>query len=90
MQRSLGPDQDVILNVRGDQAILGFLENLALAANALFQGNINNTGDPLTDPLTLQSSLSGLQSSLDTMDQYRTSNGARLRQWSQLPVSWNR
>ncbi len=80
MQRSLGPDQDVTLNVRGDQAILGFLENLALAANALMQGNINNTGDPLTDPLTLQSSLSGFKSSLDTMNQYRTSNGARLRQ----------
>jgi flagellar hook-associated protein 3 FlgL len=80
MQRSLGPDQSVTLNVRGDQAILGFLENLVLAVNALIQDNINKTGDPLTDPLTLQSALSGLESSLDTMDQYRTSNGARLRQ----------
>jgi flagellar hook-associated protein 3 FlgL len=80
MQRNLGPDQAVTLNVRGDQAILGFLENLVLAANALIQGNIYDTGDPLTDPLTLQSALSGLKSSLDTMDQYRTSNGARLRQ----------
>jgi flagellar hook-associated protein 3 FlgL len=80
MQRSLGPDQAVTLNVRGDQAISGFLENLVLAANALTQDNIHNTGDPLTDPLTLQSALSGLKSSMDTMDQYRTSNGARLRQ----------
>jgi flagellar hook-associated protein 3 FlgL len=80
MQRSLGPDQSLALNVRGDQAILGFVENLVLAANALIQNNINKTGDPLTDPLTLQSVLSGLKSSLDTMDQYRTSNGARLRQ----------
>jgi flagellar hook-associated protein 3 FlgL len=80
MQRSLGPDQSVTLNVRGDQAILGFLQNLSLAANALKQNNINNTGDPATDPLTLQSALSELKSSLDTMDQYRTSNGARMRQ----------
>jgi len=80
MQRNLGPDQSVTLNVRGDQAILGFLENLSMATNALIQGNINKTGDPLTDPLTLQNALSGLKSSLDTMDQYRTSNGARLRQ----------
>jgi flagellin-like hook-associated protein FlgL len=80
MQRNLGPDQSVTLNVRGDQAILGFLQNLSLAANALLQGNINKTGDPATDPLTLQSALSALKSSLDTMDQYRTSNGARMRQ----------
>lgn len=76
MQRSLGPDQSVTLNARGDQAILGFLQNLILASNALVQNNINDTGDPLT----LQSTLSGLKSSLDTLDQYRTSNGARLRQ----------
>jgi flagellar hook-associated protein 3 FlgL len=80
MQRNLGPDQSVTLNVRGDQSILGFLQNLSLAANALMQGNINKTGDPLNDPLTLQSALSRLKSSLDTIDQYRTSNGARLRQ----------
>lgn len=80
MQRNLGPDQAVTINVRGDQAISGFLETLALAANALVQGNIYKTGDPVTDPLTLQSALGGLKSSLDTMDQYRTSNGARLRQ----------
>lgn len=80
MQRNLGPDQSVTLNVRGDQAILGFLQNLILASNALIQNNINNTGNPATDPLTLQSSLSGLKSSLDTLDEYRTSNGARLRQ----------
>jgi len=80
MQRNLGPDQTVTLNVRGDQAIGGFLQNLILAGNALRQNNINNTGNPLTDPLTLQTALSGVKSSLDTMDQYRTSNGANLRQ----------
>jgi flagellar hook-associated protein 3 FlgL len=80
MQRSLGPDQAVTLNIRGDQAISGFLQNLALAANALRQNNINNTGNPITDPLTLQTSLSGVKSSLDIMDAYRTSNGARMRQ----------
>ncbi len=80
MQRNLGPDQSVTLNVRGDQAILGFLQNLVLASNALTQNNVNDTGDPATDPLTLQSVLSGLKSSIDIMDQYRTSNGARMRQ----------
>lgn len=80
MQRNLGPDQSVTLNVRGDQAILGFLQNLILASNALTQNNIKDTGNPVTDPLTLQSTLSGLKSSLATLDQYRTSNGARLRQ----------
>jgi flagellar hook-associated protein 3 FlgL len=80
MQRNLGPNQSVTLNVRGDQAINGFLQNLILAGNALRQNNINNTGNPVTDPLTLQTALSGVKSSLDTMNQYRTSNGANLRQ----------
>jgi flagellar hook-associated protein 3 FlgL len=80
MQRNLGPDQSVSLNVRGDQSILGFIQNLVLASNALTQNNIHNTNNPLTDPLTLQSSLSGLQSSLVTINQFRTSNGAKLRQ----------
>jgi flagellar hook-associated protein 3 FlgL len=80
IQRSLGPDQSVALNVRGDQAILGFVQNLILASNALTQNNVRNTGDPLTDPLTLESSLGNLKTSIDTLDQYRTSNGARLRQ----------
>jgi flagellar hook-associated protein 3 FlgL len=80
MQRSLGPDQSVTLNVSGDQAILGFLQNLSLAVNALTQNNIHATGNPATDPLTLQSALGGLKSSLDVMDQHRTANGARLRQ----------
>lgn len=80
MQRNLGPDQSVTLNVRGDQAILGFVQNLILATNALTQNNIRKTGDPVNDPLTLESALSGLESSLETLDQYRTSNGARMRQ----------
>ena len=80
MQRNLGPDQSVTLNVRGDQAILGFLQNLIQAFNALKQNNINDTGDPVTDPINLKSTLTGLKSSLETLDQYRTSNGARMRQ----------
>lgn len=80
MQRNLGPNQSVTLNVRGDQAILGFLQNLIQASNALKQNNINDTGDPVTDPINLKSTLTGLKSSLETLDQYRTSNGARMRQ----------
>jgi flagellar hook-associated protein 3 FlgL len=70
MQRSLGPDQSVTLNVRGDQALEGFFQNLVLASNALIQN----------DKPALETVLSSLQSSLDTIDQHRTSNGARLRQ----------
>ena len=80
MQRNIGPDQSVTLNVRGDQAILGFVQSLILASNALTQNNINNTGNPATDPLTLQSALGGLKSSIDTLNDFRTSNGARMRQ----------
>lgn len=70
MQRNLGPDQSVTLNVRGDQAINGLLQNLILATNALKQN----------DTVSLQIILTDLRSSLDVMDQYRASNGARLRQ----------
>ena len=70
MQRNLGPDQSVTMNVRGDQALEGFLRNLVLASNALLQN----------DRVSMETVLTSLQSSLDTIDQYRTSNGARLRQ----------
>ena len=80
MQRNLGPDQSVTLNVRGDQAILGFLQNLIQASNALLQNNIQDTGNPATDPINLQSTLSAMKTSLNTLDEYRTSNGARMRQ----------
>ena len=70
MQRSFGPDQSATMNVRGDQALEGFLQNLMLASNALRQN----------DTTALQTVLGDLRTSLDTMDQYRTSNGARLRQ----------
>jgi flagellar hook-associated protein 3 FlgL len=70
MQRSLGPDQSVTLNVRGDQALQGFFQNLISATNALLQN----------DKTSMETVLTSLQSSLDTMDQFRTSNGARLRQ----------
>ena len=70
MQRSLGPDQSVTLNVRGDQALDGFLQNLVSAGNALMQN----------DTTGLQTILGNLKSSMDIMDQYCTSNGALLRQ----------
>src|SRR5690349_12981654 len=70
IQRTLGPDQSVTLNIRGDQALDGFFQNLALAANALVQN----------DTTALQTVLGDLRSSLNVIDQHRTSNGARLRQ----------
>jgi flagellar hook-associated protein 3 FlgL len=70
MQRNLGPDQSISLNVRGDQAINGLLQNLIQASNALMQN----------DTASLQNILTSLRSSMNTMDEYRTSNGAHLRQ----------
>lgn len=70
MQRNLGPDQSVTLNVRGDQATSGLFQNLILASNALMQN----------DTASLQTLLTSLRSALTTMGEYRTSNGARLRQ----------
>jgi flagellar hook-associated protein 3 FlgL len=70
MQRNLGPDQSVTLNVRGDQAIIGVLQNLTLASNALTQN----------DTASLQPLLTSLRSSLDTLGEYRTLNGTRMRQ----------
>ena len=70
MPRNLGPDQSVTLNVRGDQALNGILQNLITATNALKQN----------DTATLQTLLTGLKSSFTTMGEYRTSNGARMRQ----------
>ncbi len=70
MQRNLGPDQTVTLNVRGDQAVNDLLQNLVLANNALKQN----------DTAALQNILTTLHTAMDTMDKYRTSNGARLRQ----------
>ncbi len=79
IQRSLGPDQTVTLNVRGDQAIQAFLQSLLDANNAVKQNQIHDPGTLPGTP-TLQTSLAGLQSSLITMDQFRASNGARMRQ----------
>ncbi len=70
MHRNLGPDQSVTLNVRGDQAIDGVLQNIILATNALKQN----------DTATLQTVLTSLKSAFSTMGDYRTSNGARMRQ----------
>ena len=70
MQRNLGPDQSVTLNVRGDQAIDGILQSLITATSALKQN----------DTTMLQTVLTSLRSALTTMGDFRTSNGARLRQ----------
>ena len=126
MQRNLGPDQSIPMNVRGDQAIQKFIEDLIVASNALIQNNIRGTyaapayNDPSfydttktpwvrlpapdqiwnnptyytpTDPPgivapyvappalpTLQDSLTRVKLSSDIVNQFRTSNGARMRQ----------
>jgi flagellar hook-associated protein 3 FlgL len=70
MQRSLAPNQSVTVNVRGDQAFQDFMQTIVTARDALQTNNM----------ASLRTALSGLQSGLTTMDQYRTSHGARLRQ----------
>ncbi len=72
MQRSLGPGQSVSINIVGDQAFSAFFQTLIQARNAL---NSNDTA-------TLRTTLDGLQSGLETMDRFRTGNGARMRQVS--------
>jgi flagellar hook-associated protein 3 FlgL len=85
MQRTLGPDQTVQMNVRGDQAIQQFIEDLIVASNALTQNNIHEPAPVPTPPAppvlpTLQEALTRVKSSADIVNQYRTSNGARMRQ----------
>ncbi len=72
MQRSLGPDQSVTLNIRGDQAIQQFIQNLVKASEAMTQNPY--------DRASLQTAMAGLQSSISVLDQNRTSNGTRMRQ----------
>jgi flagellar hook-associated protein 3 FlgL len=72
MNRTIAPNQQVAINTRGDQAFMGFMQAIVDARDALAS---NNTA-------SLRTALSGLQSGLTTLDQYRTSNGARMRQVS--------
>ena len=71
MQRRLGPDQLVTMNVPGTP-VETFIASLIQAKEAMTKSpyNVNS----------LQTAMVGLQSSLDTLSQYRTSNGVRMRQ----------
>jgi hypothetical protein len=72
MERSLGPEQKVALNVPGDQSIKDFIQRLIEASEAMVKRPY--------DFASLQKAQTDLQSSLDVMDQSRTSHGARMRQ----------
>ena len=72
MQRTLAPDQSIPMNVSGKPAVNDILGSLLTAYEALVK-------DPY-DSSTLQNALGGIKTSLDTLSQYRTSNGTRLRQ----------
>ncbi len=72
MQRTLAPDQIIPMNVNGKPAVNEILDKLLTAYEALVK-------DPY-DSSTLQTALGGIKTSLDTLSQYRTSNGTRLRQ----------
>ncbi|MEI7849703.1 MAG: hypothetical protein WCK35_28170, partial [Chloroflexota bacterium] len=72
MQRTLAPDQSIILNVNGKPALNEILDKLLTAYEALVKSPY--------DANVLQASLAGLQTAADVLDQNRTSNGTRLRQ----------
>lgn len=72
MERSLGPEQKVALNVPGDQSIQQFIQHLVEASEAMIKRPY--------DFASLQTAQTDLQSSLDTLDKSRTSLGARMRQ----------
>jgi flagellar hook-associated protein 3 FlgL len=74
MQRNLGPGQSITMNVQGEKAFRKFFEVLVQAKNALSTNNMDS----------LQSALGNLHSSLDTLDQYRTSLGASLNKVQQI------
>ena len=78
IQRSLGPNQNVTLNIPGDPPIFEFLKSLIQANEAMIK-DPEKTAD-LFNPGPLQNALTAVQSSLTTLDQFRTSNGAIMRQ----------
>ncbi|MBI5943490.1 MAG: hypothetical protein HY864_03915 [Chloroflexi bacterium] len=79
MQRSLGPDQMVTMNMPGRPSIEAFIQDLISASTALTQGNIHSVSVPPA-PSTLQEALTKVKSSADAINANRTSNGARMRQ----------
>jgi flagellar hook-associated protein 3 FlgL len=70
MQRNVNPGQKIAMNVDGNGAFTGLIKSLIQAREAL---NANDT-------TTLRTALGGIQSNADILNQYRTSNGARMRQ----------
>ena len=70
MQRSLGPAQSITMNVNGEATFRPFMENLIQIRDALKANDTNS----------LRTALNGLESSVDQIDQARTSAGARERQ----------
>jgi flagellar hook-associated protein 3 FlgL len=80
MQRSLGPDQMVTMNMPGSPSILTFIQDLITTSTALTQGNIHLPLEPGFTLPTLQESLTKVQSSTNLINANRTSNGARVRQ----------
>jgi len=79
MQRNLGPDQMVTMNMPGRPSVEAFIQDLITASTALTQGNIHGVSVPPA-PSTLQEALTKVKSSADAINANRTSNGARMRQ----------
>jgi flagellar hook-associated protein 3 FlgL len=70
MKRTISPGQVVSMGIDGEAVFRQFFESLAAARNAL------NSSDMTAMPATL----TAIQSAVNTMDEARTSNGARQRQ----------
>ena len=80
MQRSLGPDQSITMNMTGRPSIETFIQDLITASTALSQGNIHTPPEAGFTLPTLQEALTKVKSSMDMINANRTSNGARMRQ----------
>ncbi len=72
LQRSVGPGQNVTLNIPGENILRPLVEGLVAARDALRAVSYN--------PNALQTALEDLQSYLDTLESQRTTVGARIRQ----------
>jgi flagellar hook-associated protein 3 FlgL len=70
MQRSIGQSSDVVMNVNGDQAIQPLIEAMIAARDAL----------TANDTTSLSASLDQAQAAMNTLVNYQTANGARMRQ----------
>ena len=70
LQRTIAPNQNIPINVMGETSLKPFIQAISDAQQALLAN----------DTTALNNALTALQSGVTTMDQARTTTGARMRQ----------